>query len=135
MQVKDPILYFLLLVLEIPLDLSPDASHKQDEFSEILLEKGLEFVLSRGDNIVAFNQSFVLLLAELNPILEEQGRKRDTFVARSSNRVEIILTLSTEIIALHMQALIVKVRVPDLKSSILGSGVCLAIFLALDKQF
>ena len=98
-------------------------------------EKGLEFVPSRGDGIVAFYLSFVLLPAEVNPISEEQGRKGDAFVARGSGRVEIILTLLTKIIALHMQAPIVKVGVPGLEGSIPGGGVCLAMFLALEKQF
>ena len=132
---RGPILYFLLLVLGIPLDLGPDVSHERGGFSETLPEKGLEFVPSRGDGIVAFHLSFVLLPAEVNPISEERGRKRDAFVARGSGRVKMILTLLTKIIALHMRAPIVKVGVPGLESSIPGGGVCLAMFLALDKQF
>ena len=132
---RGPILYFLLLVLGIPLDLGPDASHERGGFSETLPEKSLEFVLSRGDGIVAFHLSFVLLPAEVNLISEERGRKRDAFVARGSGRVEMILTLSTEIIALHVQAAIVKVGVPGLEGSIPGGGVRLAMFLALDKRF
>ena len=68
---RGPILYFLLLVLKIPFDISPDISYKQGRFSKALPEKGLKFVLSRGDGIVAFNLSFVLLLAEVNPVLEK----------------------------------------------------------------
>ena len=128
-------MYFLLLVLGIPLDLGPDASHKRGGFSETLPEKGLEFVLGRRDGIVAFNLSFVLLPAEVNPISEERGREGDAFVARGSGRVEMILTLSTERIALHVRAPIVKVGVPGLEGSIPGGGVCLAMFLALDKRF
>ena len=122
-------------MLEISLDLGPDASYKQGGFSEILLEKGFKFVSSSGDGIVAFNLSFVLLSAKVNPILEEQGRKENAFVARGSGRIEMILILSTEIIALYMQVLIVKVGVLGLKGSISGGRVCLAMFLALDKQF
>ena len=122
-------------MLGIPLDLSPDASHERDGFSEILPEKGLKFVLSKGDGIVAFNLSFMLLPAEVNPISEERGREEDAFVARGSNRVKIILTLSTEIIALHVRAPIVKVGVPGLEGSIPRGGVCLAMFLAFDKRF
>ena len=71
LQVKGPILYFLLLVLEIPLDLGSDVSFKQGGFSETLPEEGLKFVPSRRDGIVAFNLRFVLLPAEINPISEE----------------------------------------------------------------
>ena len=133
--VRGSILYFFLLVLEISLDLSPDASYKQGGFSETLLKKGLKFVLSRGDGIVAFNLSFVLLPAEVNPILEKRGCEKDAFVARGFGHVEMIFILSTKIIALHMQAPIVKVEVLGLKSSIPGGGVYLAMFLALDKRF
>lgn len=65
------ILNFLLLVLEIPLDLSLDISHKQYGFPKTLLEKSLEFVLSSENNTIAFYLSFVLLLAEVNPILKK----------------------------------------------------------------
>ena len=135
LQVRGPILYFLLLVLGIPLGLRPDASHEQGGFSKTLPKKGLEFVSSRGDGIVAFYLSFVLLPAEVNPISEERGREGDAFMARGSGRVEMILTLSIEIIALHVRALIVKVGVPGLEGSIPGGGVRLAMFLALDKRF
>ena len=133
LQVKSSILYFLLLVLRIPLDLGPDASHKQGRFSKTLPEKGLEFVPSRGDGIVTFNLSFVLLLAEVNPVSEERICKKDAFVAHGSSRIKIILTVITKIIALHIQAFIVKVGVLDLGGSIPGGGVYLAIFWALDK--
>ena len=132
---RDLILYFLLLVLEIPLDLGPDASYKRDRFSKTLPEKGLKFVLSRRNNIVAFNVNFVLLLIEVNPILEEQSRKGDMFVACGSGCIKMILTLLTETIALYMRAPIVKVEVPSLEGFIPRGGVCLAIFLAIDKQF
>ena len=135
LQVRVPILYFFLLVLGILLDFGPDASHKQGGFSKTLPEKGFQFVPSRRDGIVAFNLSFVLLPAEVNPISEQQGREGDAFVARDSGRIKMILTLSPEIVALHMQAPIVKVGVPGFEGSITGGRVCLAIFLALDQQF
>ena len=68
---RGPILYFLLLMLEIPLDLGPNVSYKQGRFSKILLKEGLEFVLNKKNGIVTFNLRFILLPAEINPILEE----------------------------------------------------------------
>ena len=137
MQVKDSILYFLLLVLKILLDLSLDVSYKQGRFSKALSEKSFKLVLSKRNGIIVFNLSFVLLPAEVDPISEKQGCKRDAFVAYGSGRVKIIFTLSNEVIALHMQAFIVKVRVPGLEGAIVGCGTCLklAIFLAFNKQF
>ena len=58
-------------------------------------------------------------------------------MARSSGCVEIILILSTEVIALYIPAFIVKVGVSGLEEAIAGCGICLklAIFLAFNKQF
>ena len=99
---KGLILYFFVLVLEISLNLNPDISHKQGRSSKTLLEEGFEFVSSKRYGIVAFNLRFVLLLAEVNPISKKQSCKKDAFVTCGSGRVEIILTLLIEIIALHI---------------------------------
>ena len=58
-------------------------------------------------------------------------------MARDSGCIQIVLTLSTEVIALHMQALIVKIGVPGLEGAIAGYGICLelAILLAFNEQF
>lgn len=71
LQVKSQILDFLLLMLRILLDFNLDASYKDSRFSEILLEKSFKFVLNRGDGIVTFNLSLMLLPAEINPIPEK----------------------------------------------------------------
>ena len=95
-------MYFLLLVLGIPLNLGLDASYKRGGFSKTLLKKSLEFVLNKGNGIVTFNLSFVLLLAKVNPISKKRGCKRDAFVACSFGRIEMVLTLLTKIIALYI---------------------------------
>lgn len=59
---KNLILYFFMLVSRVLLTLDLDASHKQDRFSKTLSKKSFVFGLSRRDNIIAFNLSFVLLL-------------------------------------------------------------------------
>ena len=89
-------------MLEIPLDLSPDASYKRGEIYETLPKEGFEFVLSSRNGIVAFNLNFVLLPAEINLVSEKRGCKRDAFVARDSDRIKIIFTLSIEVIALYI---------------------------------
>ena len=135
LQVRGPILYFFLLVLGIPLDFDPDASHKQGGFSKTLLEKSLEFVPNKKDSIVAFNLSFVLLPAEINPVLEEQRRKKDAFVASGPGCIKMILKLLTEVITIYMQALIVKVGILSFERIIAECGTCLelAMVLAFDK--
>ena len=130
-------MYFFLLVLKIPFDLGLDVSHKQGEFSKTLLKEGFKFVLSKGDGIIAFNLSFVLLPAEVNPVFEKQSRKKDAFVVYGSDCIKIILTLLTEVIAFYMQASIIKIAVVGLKTVIARCNIYLklAIFLAFDKQF
>lgn len=45
----------------------------------------------------------ITALTEVDFILEKRDRKRDALVTRGTNHIEKILTLSTEIVALHMQ--------------------------------
>ena len=58
-------------------------------------------------------------------------------MARDSGHIKIVLILSTEVIALHMQARIVKIGVPGLEGAIAGCSTCLklAILLAFNEQF
>lgn len=71
LQVGSPILNFLLLALEIPLDLSRNASHKGGKFSGILLEKKVQFSQYKTDDIVVFNLNIMFLLVEIYLILEK----------------------------------------------------------------
>lgn len=68
---KSLICYFFLLILEISLHFNLDASHKWGRFFKTLLEKDFKFILNRNNSIIAFNLSFVLLLAEVNLVLEK----------------------------------------------------------------
>lgn len=88
-------------------DLSPDISYKISGFFEILLEKGLKFVLSREDGTVTFNSGFILLLAEVDLIPKKQGCKENALETRSISRLEILLTLSTEVVTLFVGATII----------------------------
>ena len=63
---KSPILYFFLLVLKILLHLGLDIGHKRNGFSLTLLQKGLEFILSKGGSLVAYNLGFLLLPAKVD---------------------------------------------------------------------
>lgn len=116
-------------------NLGPDASHKQDEFSKALLEKGLKFVPSSGDGTIALNLDFLLLSLKVGLILEEQSCKNDTLIAYSTSYVKIVFRLSIEVKALHIKVFIVQVDVFDLKKVITEYKIYLTIFLTLDKQF
>lgn len=96
------ILYFLLLKLEIPLNLCLDVGHKWGRFFEILLEKDFEFVLRRGDGIVVSYLSFVLLLAKINLFSEEQGHKKDVFRACGTGHIKIVFALLAKIVVLYV---------------------------------
>ena len=102
-----PILYFLLLVLEILLNLGPDIGHKYGGFSETWSEKSLEFISSKGAGSVALNLGLMLLLAEVDLVPEEQGHKGNTLEFCGTGHVKIVLTLSTKVVALYIRTTIV----------------------------
>ena len=102
-----PILYFLLLVLGVPLNLGPDVGHERGGFSKTLLEKDLEFIPSEGGGLIALNLGLVLLPAEVDSVPEERGCEGNTLGPRGTGRVEMILTLSTEVVALYVGTTIV----------------------------
>lgn len=96
------ILNFLLLVLYILRNFDQDIYYKYSKFSKTLTKKSFKFILSRGNDILAFNLSFVLLTAEVNLITEKQNYKRDIFETYGISRIEIIFALSVKKIALYI---------------------------------
>lgn len=88
--------------MEIPFNLSLDANHKRDRFSEILLEKSLEFVLNRGSGTVALKLGLILLPTEGYLFLEKQRHKREALMAYDIGCVKIIFALLTKVIVLHI---------------------------------
>lgn len=95
-------MYFFLLILGILLNFSLDAGYKCGRYSETLPKKDLKFDLSRGNDIVIFNSSFMLLPIEINLITEEQDYKNDMCITCDINCVKIIFILPTKIIALYI---------------------------------
>lgn len=133
MQVKRSILNFYLLVLKILLDLGLNTYYQYGRFSETLLEKDFKLIVNKKNNTIIFNSSFILLLIEVDFVLEKQSYKKDTFMITSIRHVKIVLILVIKIIAFHILALIIQVRVLGYKKSILKCKICLAIFLAFNK--
>lgn len=128
-------MYFFLLVLQVAFDFTSDVINKYGAFFKTLLEKDFEFVLSKKSNPVLLNLSFMLLPAKLDSISKKKIYKKDVLMACDTGFVEIIFTLLAEMITLYIWAFIIQVRVTDLKNPFLKGEICLAIFLALDKQF
>lgn len=83
-------------------NLGLDADYKQDKFFNNLLEKGFKFILSKKSNAVTFHLCFILLLVKINPIVEEQSRKKNVFKIRGISRIKIILVLPIKIVALYI---------------------------------
>lgn len=137
LQVESPILSLFLLVLRIPLNLSPNAGYKGVGFSKALPEKDFEIVPSKGDGIVTFNLSLLLLLVEVDSISEKQGRKRDALETRGIAHIEMVLALSIEVVPLYIRASIVQVGISGLQWLVLSYRVCLKLtmLLASNKQF
>lgn len=122
-------------MLKISLDFNPDATYKGSRFSKILPKKGFEFIPSRKNSTITLNWSFVLLLAKIDLILEEQDEKKDTLRARSTDYVKIVFILLTKVVTLYMKAIILQVGISGLKTPILECKVCFPIFIPLNKQF
>ena len=100
-----------------------------------MLEKGFELVPSKRGSIVAFDLSLLLLLTEINPVAEKQSRKRYALRICGTGRIQIILALPIEVVALYVGTSIIQDGIPGLDGSIPGGGICLAIFLTLNKRF
>ena len=99
---KSLVLYFFLLVLRISFDFTPDVINKRGGYSKTLSKEWLEFVPSKGNDLVPLNLSLVLLPAEVDPISEKRSRKRDALVARGTGRVKIVFTLPTKVVTLYV---------------------------------
>lgn len=115
---KNPILYFVLLVLGISLNFDPDASYKQYKFSKTLSKKELEFVPNRKNNIVAFNLGLMLLLPKINLIAEKKNCKMHVFISHDTSCIEMILALLTEVVTFYIYIFIIQVEVSSLGGSI-----------------
>lgn len=100
-----------------------------------MLKKGFKFVLYKKNSIILFNLYFIMLLAKIDLVSEKRGYKRDTFVARDSSCIKIVLILLIEVIVLYVYVSIVKIRFLGLKKIITECNTCLKlfIFLALNK--
>lgn len=76
-------------------------SYKCNRFFKILLKKNFKFILYTKDNIIAFNLSFMLLLAKVDFILKKQSYKKDVLMVYGIGCIKIVLILLTKIIVLY----------------------------------
>lgn len=113
-----PVLYFFLLVLKVPLNLTPNIIHKGSRFSQTFLEKSLKFFPYKGGGPILFDTDLILLPAEVDPIPEKRDCKRDAFIAFGFSSFEMVLALLIEIIAFYMQVPKVQLEVPGFEKPV-----------------
>ena len=102
LQVGCPVEDFLLLVLGVPLELSPIGVHKGLGVTQTMAEECFEFILCDRDGSLGVMFPLVLLPAEADPVLQERRGKGNPDRSRSSSGSKIVLTLLTEVIAVHV---------------------------------
>ena len=110
LQVDRPVKAFLQLVLGVSLDLPPVGIHKGLGVIQAPAEERLEFVPGDRDRGVGVMSPLVLLPSEANPVPEERRSKGDLGRPRSSSSSEIVLTLLTKVVAIHMGLSAIYVR-------------------------
>lgn len=71
----------------------------------VFLEKSFELVLSERYGLIIFDLGLILMPTEVNYILEEQGCKKDLFMAFSSSGFQMVFILPIEIEIFYMQVL------------------------------
>lgn len=91
-----------MLVLGVLYNLTLDTIHKHARFSKAFPKKNLKLVASSGCSLVMLDPGFMLLPANVDLILEEQGCRRDMFMTFSPNGFKIVLVLLTELIIFYM---------------------------------
>ena len=90
-------------MLGVPLDLSPVGVHEGLGVTQALAEKRLELVPGNQDRAVCVSLPFILLLAETDPIPKERYGKGNLVSSRSPSGSKIVLTLLTEVVAVHVR--------------------------------
>ncbi len=103
------ILDFFQLILGVFFDFALDIIYKDNRFSRAFLGKSLKLFPTRRCGSIMFDLIFVLLPAKKDPIFEKGGCKRYALMAFCSSCLEIVFTLLTKVIALHVRISIVKV--------------------------
>lgn len=111
------VLYFFLLILEIPLDLIADVVHKWSRFIKIFSQKNLKFVSKKRNNSIVFDLGLVLLPTKVG-LVSKKKLQKDALVALGFSSIEMIFKLLTKIIKFHVQVFIVQVRIFGLEKPI-----------------
>ena len=110
LQVGCPVEDFLQLVLGVSLDLPPVGIHKGLGVTQAPTEERLELVPRDRDRGLCVMSPLVLLPAEADPVSEEKRGKGNLGRPRSSSGSKVVLTLLTEVVAVHVGLSAVYIR-------------------------
>ena len=105
-EVRDPVIYFLQLVLRVSLELPPDAINKWLRLPQVFPQKGLELYPDFGDLFLTFLAMFELCPVHTNIPMKKRSCKRSLVGPDGFGVLEIIFALLTEVITVHMQLII-----------------------------
>lgn len=109
---RSPVLNFLLLVLSVSFNSTPDAIHEGPGVSGIPLEESLVIDPKQGSYSIGLDSMLVLVPTKADPSTKERRCKgrTSTIGAVGTSGVEMVLTLLTEVVVLHMGLTKVEVR-------------------------
>ena len=99
-----------MLILGVPLDLSPIGVHKASRVLQAPIEERLELVPGDRDTAVCILFLLELLLAEANPVPKEGSSKRNLVSAPSSSSRKVIFILLTKVVIFHVEFSAVHIR-------------------------
>ena len=110
LQVGCPVEDFLQLVLEVSFDLPPVGIHKGLGVTQAPAEERLELVPGDRDSGIGVMSPLVLLSVEADPVPEEERGKENSGRPRGSSGSKVVLTLLTEVVAVHVGLSAIYVR-------------------------
>lgn len=100
---------FFQLILGVLLNLFLIAVHKSLGVPQAPAEKCLKLVPYDLDGVICVLLPLVLLLAEADLVLKKERNKKNLLSLSSSNSSKIVITLLTEVIALHVGLSVVQI--------------------------
>ena len=109
LEVRCPILNFLLLVLGVSLNSTPDGIHESPGVSEILSKESFELDPRQGGFGCLVLSTLVLVPTKADLTMKEQSCKRGMVGAGGAGGSEMILALLTEVVAFHMRLSIIEI--------------------------
>ena len=127
LQINSLVKDFLYLLLEDPLNLSPVSVHKGLWVTQALVKKRLELVSHNWDKSLYIIYPLVLLLAETDPVLEEEHGKGNPVSSRRFSGSEIVFTLlkKVRIVYIGLSAIYIwGIGLQWLILRVFGSGRC-----------